>query len=46
MALIAVLGLDVLLTYIGPGSSLLPTFAIRNKANIPRQVQFSIDFEF
>lgn len=30
----------------GADSSHLPEFATRNKAGIPRQLQFSIDFEF
>jgi hypothetical protein len=32
--------------FYGPGMSPLPTFATPNKAGIPRQLQFSVDFEF
>jgi hypothetical protein len=32
--------------FYGPGSSPMPVFATPNKADIPRQLQFSIDFEF
>ena len=32
--------------FYGPGSSPIPAFATANKAGIPRQLQFSIDFEF
>ena len=32
--------------FYGPGSSPIPVFATPNKASIPRQLQFSIDFEF
>jgi Carboxypeptidase regulatory-like domain/TonB dependent receptor len=32
--------------FYGPASSPLPAFATPNKASIPRQLQFSIDFEF
>jgi hypothetical protein len=32
--------------FYGPASSPLPAFATSNKAGIPRQLQFSIDFEF
>jgi hypothetical protein len=30
----------------GPENSPIPVFATPNKASIPRQLQFSIDFEF
>jgi hypothetical protein len=32
--------------FYGPGNSPIPVFATPNKASIPRQLQFSIDFEF
>jgi hypothetical protein len=32
--------------FYGAGSSSIPVFATPNKASIPRQLQFSIDFEF
>jgi outer membrane receptor for ferrienterochelin and colicin len=32
--------------FYGPGNSPIPVFANPNKASIPRQLQFSIDFEF
>jgi outer membrane receptor protein involved in Fe transport len=32
--------------FYGPESSPLPTFSSPNKAGIPRQLQFSVDFEF
>jgi hypothetical protein len=30
----------------GPGNSPIPSFATPDQAGIPRQLQFSIDFEF
>jgi hypothetical protein len=32
--------------FYGPGDSPIPVFAMPNRASIPRQLQFSIDFEF
>jgi hypothetical protein len=32
--------------FFGPGNSPIPVFTTPNKAGIPRQLQFSIDFEF
>jgi hypothetical protein len=32
--------------FYGPGGSPIPVFATANKASIPRQLQFSLDFEF
>jgi hypothetical protein len=32
--------------FYGPGTSPIPAFTTPNKAGVPRQLQFSIDFEF